>query len=606
MSSSATSIPQLIHYQTKTITVAMTRTFYIFILLSILININISAQSSHLQLPSISDHTDLLIPYENRIQTAIDAFFDETQIEVNVISAYRFAQDEPFKIKDIWKESANFSLLITVNLHEDLQPLDWEWGANIALTNSVDAEEELPFSLLEYAKTEVMLPILQGLPDAEGRIFRSPEKYAEAIIQALEFIKEKKKTNYFLINGNKYYDGVVAHLAQKDEETLVIQAFKHNGQSFPEDAVWEGVPNQVTGGEASFSINEPSSSAQGQLVKVSFLQGSKLINLAIRVVIIKVTFAAFPDQVFGFDENPKFPVEGDFTCYPSYATTPPEDGLPWKALGIDEKDKVTVNIEPIGIRELIFIMPSNNNAFSVTYGQENEMTITGNIENATTLVSAVIGGQGGTILSSFKAKVYAPKEQKILLVKVGSKEDYEFEGALYNFGQIQETLTRIYGEANVNLTEIAEYDLADIGDLLNNEGKLPVPETSIYSGEMKNIFDNCAFCQDAINMEYKIVFIVNYEPTFATAGRWWQEEDYGFVFPMIFTDERLPEIVAHEMGHGLFNLDHPWLEFNSLFGPLNIPCNKSYPALIDQHNIMDYGQNTPKLFRKYQWDQIHQ
>jgi len=160
----------------------MASRFFLFFLFSVII-INMNAQSSYLLLPSISDYTDLLEPYQNRIQTAIDAFFDETQIEVNVISAYRFAQDEPFKIKDIWKESANFSLLITVNLHEDLQPLDWEWGTNIALTNSVDAEEELPFSLLEYAKTEVMLPILQGLPDAERRIFRSPEKYAEAIIQ---------------------------------------------------------------------------------------------------------------------------------------------------------------------------------------------------------------------------------------------------------------------------------------------------------------------------------------------------------------------------------------------------------------------------------------
>lgn len=172
----------------------MASRFFVFFVFSVVI-INMKAQSSYLLLPSISDYTDLLEPYQNRIQTAIDAFFDETQIEVNVISAYRFAQDEPFKIKDIWKESANFSLLITVNLHEDLQPLDWEWGANIALTNSVDAEEELPFSLLEYAKTEVMLPILQGLPDAEGRTLRSPEKYAEAIIQVLEFIKEKKKTN---------------------------------------------------------------------------------------------------------------------------------------------------------------------------------------------------------------------------------------------------------------------------------------------------------------------------------------------------------------------------------------------------------------------------
>lgn len=583
----------------------MTRTFYIFILLSIFIKITITAQSSHLQLPSISDHTDLLVPYESRIQTAIDAFFEETQIEVNVISAYRFAQDEPFKIKDIWKESANFSLLITVNLHEDLQPLDWEWGTNIALTNSVDAEEELPFSLLEYAKTEVMLPILQGLPDAEGRIFRSPEKYAEAIIQVLEFIKEKKKTNYFVINGNKYYDGVVAHLAQKDEETVVIQAFKHNGQSFPEDAVWEGVPNQVTGGEASFSINEPSSSAQGQLVKVSFLQGSKLINLAIRVVIIKVTFEASLSQVFGFDENPKFSVDDDFTCYPSYATTPPMDGLPWKALGINEEDRMNILIEPSGLTHKIKVNPSQESAISINFEGENSLILrAGNIQEET-LVTASIGEQNEVSIGFFKIKVYPYFEQNILIVKVGTDENYENEGANYNIDQIKETIIRIYKEANVDITDVDEYDLGEIDANLLNEGKLFVPPLSVYSEQMEAIFNTCTDCIEAKDMGVKIIFVINYEPTFSTQGRW-VGSDYGFIFPRTFTDEKLPEVMAHELGHGGFNLKHPWEEFSRLINPdLVLPCNKSYTRKLDQKNIMEYGMERPKLFRKYQWDKIH-
>lgn len=574
-------------------------------LIFIAVIINMNAQSSYLLLPSISDYTDLLEPYQNRIQTAIDAFFDETQIEVNVISAYRFAQDEPFKIKDIWKESANFSLLITVNLHEDLQPLDWEWGTNIALTNSVDAEEELPFSLLEYAKTEVMLPILQGLPDAEGRIFRSPEKYAEAIIQVLEFIKEKKKTNYFVINGNKYYDGVVAHLAQKDEETVVIQAFKHNGQSFPGDAVWEGVPNQVTGGEASLSINEPSSSARGQFVKVSYLQGNKLINLAIRVVIIKVTFEAFPDQVFGFDENPKYPFDGfKYFCYPSYETSPIE-GLPWKALKTGIADEVMVKIEPSGIEDKVYFLSEDATDISLSPFQASSSTQTLSITATGTVNSGTIRAQiGGPVQNEAvfcKIKTYAPLMKRLLIVHVGTPN------TSFSMNEVTSVVTRIYKESITYFEAFELYPFTLDGTTYQENGKLKVPEGDQYSAEMISIYQNCAGCITKVEDDYQVIFIINIPTNNSDILGRMLNDKYGFVFPSNHDSQSVGETVAHEFGHGAFELRHPWAEFDRLTNPeVSLPCGSSHPVEnLDMFNIMGYGDGQKKILRKYQWDKIH-
>lgn len=579
------------------------------------------AQSSYLLLPSISDYTDLLEPYQNRIQTAIDAFFDETQIEVNVISAYRFAQDEPFKIKDIWKESANFSLLITVNLHEDLQPLDWEWGTNIALTNSVDTEEELPFSLLEYAKTEVMLPILQGLPDAEGRIFRSPEKYAEAIIQVLEFIKEKKKTNYFVINGNKYYDGVVAHLAQKDEETVVIQAFKHNGQSFPEDAVWEGVPNQVTGGEASLSINEPSSSAQGQLVKVSYLQGNKLINLAIRVVIIKVTFEASPDQAFGFDKNPKFPVDGDKQfCYPSYETAPPEDGLPWKSIQVGSSDKVIAKIEPNDVQNSLKFDLDDNGSFRQEILESSNskviLQITASIAPSEGVISVGVGGPNVSISNNLKIVSYHPIVKNIYIVEVyNGVVDEALQVLVPALDVIKKKINKIYNTGAVSLIVKKLPKIENLGFDINNNG-IDVPLGG-YSSEMNYIFNQCQECSVILEDDEnaKFLFLVN-NPNHVEYGDDIQgrfsysyidriSEKFGFIFPNAHESEQdISFTIAHELGHGLFFLRHPWAEFGSLSG--NWPyCGGRYIGNLDISNIMDEIENPTKTLSKYYWDQMH-
>ena len=48
----------------------MMRSVFILVLLVFFINKLVEAQASYLQLPALSDHTDLLIPYQERLYTA--------------------------------------------------------------------------------------------------------------------------------------------------------------------------------------------------------------------------------------------------------------------------------------------------------------------------------------------------------------------------------------------------------------------------------------------------------------------------------------------------------------------------------------------------------
>jgi len=62
----------------------------------------------------------------------------------------------------------------------------------------------------------------------------------------------------------------------------------------------------------------------------------------------------------------------------------------------------------------------------------------------------------------------------------------------------------------------------------------------------------------------------------------------------------LCKTIAHELGHGLFGLMHPFNEFDYP------PPNSSYPVGSDPMHLMNYEKHGTELKRYYIWKKIHE
>lgn len=134
---------------------------------------------------------------------------------------------------------------------------------------------------------------------------------------------------------------------------------------------------------------------------------------------------------------------------------------------------------------------------------------------------------------------------------------------------------------------------------------------------MNYIFNQCQECSVILEDDEnaKFLFLVN-NPNHVEYGDDIQgrfsysyidriSEKFGFIFPNAHESEQdISFTIAHELGHGLFFLRHPWAEFGSLSG--NWPyCGGRYIGNLDISNIMDEIENPTKTLSKYYWDQMH-
>ena len=152
-------------------------------------------------------------------------------------------------------------------------------------------------------------------------------------------------------------------------------------------------------------------------------------------------------------------------------------------------------------------------------------------------------------------------------------------------GYISERLNAIYGQAVVEwrtkLQEGIEVSLSETFD---------VGETGLfsnYTADMKKVLNTWGRFQG--NTYY--LFLINESSNPSTLGYMPRSKQAGFVFvgPHEGDGEEFIKTMAHELGHGAFNLRHTFSEHNLPLGTTD--------------NIMDYGHGTA-LF-KYQWDRIH-
>ncbi|MBO9202159.1 MULTISPECIES: fibronectin type III domain-containing protein [Niastella] len=173
---------------------------------------------------------------------------------------------------------------------------------------------------------------------------------------------------------------------------------------------------------------------------------------------------------------------------------------------------------------------------------------------------------------------YKPQVRKLVLVPVN--------GATTNQAAISEQLNAIYNPVGVTFNVTQEADLNDNSWDLNGDHKLAVSGSSWLStqtNEMKALNSVYAKARSVQN-DAVYLFVLNSSDS-SIAGEMPRGKQFGYLF-----NGGDGHAVAHETGHGLFQLKHVFDGYGFKQGEL--------PS-----NVMDYpaGNN----FTKYQWDALH-
>lgn len=287
------------------------------------------------------------------------------------------------------------------------------------------------------------------------------------------------------------------------------------------------------------------------------------------------------DGKFGFDVK-KFE-----TLAPYYQQADNGTAVPWKAVSTSRPDRIEGALlsGDVDLKSLRFrvgpswIMPVALDRDKVTLhvhgrgaGLEQELLAIHQL--ADTLPETVVGKVN---LASYNSLRY-----NLVLVPVNG---VPLPGGLTE-AAITEGLNDIYRQAviewKVTLAEGIEVPF---------EGTFDDGETGLlsnYTSDMKKVLN--AWGRMEANTWY--LFIIDEPRNMGTLGYMPRRRQAGFVFaaPHRGNREEFIKTIAHELGHGAFNLKHTFSEH-----PL--------PAGITD-NIMDYSTGT--ALYKYQWDQIHE
>ncbi len=170
---------------------------------------------------------------------------------------------------------------------------------------------------------------------------------------------------------------------------------------------------------------------------------------------------------------------------------------------------------------------------------------------------------------------YEPKEKKLIVVV-----PYELELSAV---EIQSYLNEVYGQAIIKWNVETKSFKYDFRPAISTEKAF----ASNYSKDMNTVvkkFKN----ENTVESKTFYIFVV---PDFddGAAGYMPFKGQFGFVKQ----DENILFTIAHELGHGAFNLRHTFSETNFV------------ASQGQTQNLMDYTQNHTTGLFKYQWDLIH-
>lgn len=305
---------------------------------------------------------------------------------------------------------------------------------------------------------------------------------------------------------------------------------------------------------------------------------------------LKLTFAeAKTNQRYGFDALDEPNREVFNVLANRYTKLESEYYIPYKSVETGNTDVVVGVLAGSGVdkSKIRFEkggVPVPSTPFS---GTESTVTISANGNGEEEALIAVLPAENESqkdqVLGRVDVVSYNKINKNLVIIPVNNNAFTATQGT-----DLQTELNKIYGQAVVGwsvtvrsaiqVEGISPFDVGSSG-LLSN-----------YTNHMKDVIkaykDNM---KDGDDFYY--LFLVNNPSDPKIAGVMPRSKNAGFIFMEANNSlEKLSRTVAHELGHGVFNLHHTFMEEN----------HRLLESETD--NLMDYAGGT-KLY-KYQWDMM--
>ncbi|HEY9049543.1 MAG TPA: hypothetical protein VIN08_26775, partial [Ohtaekwangia sp.] len=295
---------------------------------------------------------------------------------------------------------------------------------------------------------------------------------------------------------------------------------------------------------------------------------------------IAITFSKGAGKL-GFDEK-KYDALSSY-----YQQLESGEYIPWKAVTSSDNDPVTATLEGTDIDPKKIRFEINGTPITAT-PNKNIYTIElrGGAEGMTEELLALYKPDEASkdnVLGKLNIVSYDKVERNLVIVPVnGASIPGEPTDNI-----LSQKLTDIYGQAvaawhveikpSINVTLDEYFDDGESGLLTN------------YTGDMKKVIKAYGDLLDNTYYLFLVTKPKSVKDGKRLLGYMPRSKQAGFIFVDNLDSENAIPAVAHEIGHGAFNLQHTFKEF---------PLSQG-----ETDNLMDYP-NGPSLY-KYQWDYIH-
>ncbi|MEH0153357.1 hypothetical protein V6R21_04375 [Limibacter armeniacum] len=292
----------------------------------------------------------------------------------------------------------------------------------------------------------------------------------------------------------------------------------------------------------------------------------------------RVTFQKHSGTEAGFDAGGR---EADKDYYTQVNLSGDEVyTIPWLAVAKDGKEKVVLTGATDGIRLQVTDKPEE-----VITSPDPSGTSLYTVKNKPTEWSVIRTVEGkDEILGKINVMAYKAETYKVYIIPVDGR-------TAPNATALETVLNQIYAQAHITWEVEVMQDLSGVVWDLNEDGKLQTGDSDILANYTEEQ-------QALIKASRK-----DFKPRGKEVVLFWapaaSKEDVGGYMPMsrrhgfIYApdnSEATWRAAAHELGHGVFHLEHIWEQFEDL-------------AQGTTNNLMDYGNGT-ELW-KWQWEQIH-
>lgn len=279
--------------------------------------------------------------------------------------------------------------------------------------------------------------------------------------------------------------------------------------------------------------------------------------------------------------------------------------LSWKAMAANTSDVVKLKLKKkqsyFDISKLVFKNANGTETYNVTYSNINrdsviDLSISGKSPGSMTEVVAYYTPTTTPTqtfaIGAFNVQFYEPKTLNVVLVNLGGI-------TLPDANAIKDTLNKIYGQAFVkwNVTTVNYTLPGTINKTIHVESSSLL---SNYMPDMQPIVssfkDNCTAYNGSSDNTYYLLFgttndadLLGYMPRARNTGFIFSQNNVTAPADIV---KAMPRTIAHELGHGAFNLKHIF-DSDELGGG----------SKQGTDNLMDYVLAT-RLY-KHQWDLIH-